>query len=244
MKIVTYILTHNSPRRLDNCLSRLRTADPDFFDHPIIVVDQSTVDDLARDNAIVAEKFGVSIRRNENLGASGGRWYCAQLFHESDADAMFYFEDDQVWNNGTHPPRDGLRIPVQIEKPFSNIIACLEAEYLGYLKLNFQEVYDTHRLDCGAPCNKPLAKYNVTYVNGQMLFVGDAYYSNWPMLITKETSRLIFDGPPVTEGAVMVNTYRIRASGKFRAGVLAASPILHCGIDDHRPDDIDLQRPH
>jgi hypothetical protein len=244
MRVVVYILTHNSPSRLRECLSRMQDADADFFTCPVTVVDQSTVPAYADANAAICEEFAVQHVPNKNLGASGGRWYCAQLFHEADADGMFYFEDDIVWNNGagTDPNRCAMKIPIKIGQPFFTATACLEKAQLGFLKLTFQEFWTDHVVDIGAP-GTPIANYTVTHANWQMALVGDVFYSNWPMLITKETSQLLFLDAPETEGVYRQRAHELRTAGKFRAGILAAEPLYHTGQDADRPDDVDLRQP-
>jgi hypothetical protein len=244
MQIETYILTHNSPARLRECLQRTVAADEEFFAHPIIVVDQSTVDEHAAENESICAEYAVKRVPHKNLGASGGRWLCAQFFHAGSADAMFYFEDDIVWNNGigTDPNRCAMRIPIKITQPFATAVACLQKAQLGYLKLTFQEFWTDHIVDIGV-AGSPIANYTITHANWQMAFVGDVFYSNWPMLITRETSQLLFDGPPASEGDYRTRAHELRVAGRFRAGVLAAEPLYHSGVDCHRSDDVDLRYP-
>jgi hypothetical protein len=222
----------------------MRDADEEFFTCPVIVVDQSTVPALTDENSVICAEFNVKHVPNENLGASGGRWYCAKLFHASDADAMFYFEDDIVWNNGTgaDPNRCAMKIPIKIERPFFTAITCLENAQLGFLKLTYQEYWADHAVDRGAPGHS-VAQYTISHGNWQMVLVGDVFYSNWPMLITKETSRLLFLDTPDGEGGYVQRAHELRTAGKFRAGILAAEPLFHTGQDANRLDDVDLRQP-
>jgi len=242
MEIITYILTHNAPNRLVTCLQKLRKADPQFFAARLIVVDQSTQDDAIAQNKQTAAAEGVDYVKNVNLGASGGRWYCAQHFHDTSADAMFYFEDDLIWNDGSVQPRNGIRIPINVKTPFSTAVACLQHAKLDFLKLTFHEYWAAHNVDRGA-ADSPRARYTIEDAVDQMFFVGDVYYSNWPMLITKRASQLIFAGAPMSEGDYVVRAHQLRISGKLKVGVFAAEPIYHLCEYDNRQDKCDLRLP-
>lgn len=241
MNVETYILTHNSPLRLLTCLERLRAADTRFFNTPVIVVDQSTNDSLAEKTAAVAAASNVEYKRFDNLGASGGRWRCAQLFHASNANAMFYFEDDLVFHNGAGILRSRFKLPWCIPNIYGITIEAVRSFKLGYLKLSFQEFYCDHSDETAHSGVR--AKYALEESHGAMLFVGDAFYSNWPMLITKEASLQIFEHAPGSEGAYVQRAKQLRADGAFKAGVFAAETIMHAFIQDHRENKVDLIAP-
>jgi hypothetical protein len=241
MRTETYILTHNSPRRLTTCLSRLLMADQDFFSSPVTVVDQSTEKTAAQQTQIIANGYGAAYIKNENLGASGGRWFCAQLHHKTAADAMFYFEDDIVFNDGWSTPRNGIKLPIRVHKPVTTAIAAVQHCNLSFLKLTFHEFWGAHNVDRSD--NDVRALYTIEDICDQMFFVGAVYYSNWPMLITKQASMRIFDGTPVSEGDYRTKVGELVRASVLKAGVFAAEPLVHTGVDDTRPDDVDLRQP-
>src|SRR5262249_33579656 len=70
-------------------------------------------------------------------------------------------------------------------------------------------------------------------------FVGQVYYSNWPMLITRAGSIKLFFSPAVTVGDVVRRAASLHREGKIATGVLAAFPICHSRIED-RPGRVDL----
>lgn len=237
VKIVTYILTHNSPPQLQACLDGFRATDASFFtDTEVVVVDQSTLEYAQVKNQGTCSKFGVGHKVHPNAGASGGRWRCAQLFHESDADLMYFFEDDLILHH------DELRrcrygFPSRIQRPCHIARSVLHKAELDYVKLTFHELYYDHSRNFLT--KRPAGFEEVSGFDGVGYFVGDVYYSNWPMLIRRQASERIFAGPPVTEGAVMARVQGMTLEKRIRCGVLAAWPVRHCRLED-RPGRKDL----
>ena len=239
MLVESYILTHNSPRRLKDCLWRLIRADARFFTRPITVVDQSTLDGCKKENKEIAAEYNVQYRENENLGASGGRWHCAQLHHASDADAMFYFEDDLIFNL-EQKVLNKFGFPALLGAPFDLAIQAVQDLKLDYVKFAFQEHFGVHtRLWPGGN----VAKYELHRVRDCNVFVGDVYYCNWPMLITKKCSRLIFLDEPKGEAATAKFALALMREQNLRFGVFAADMVMHSNLDRRRSDDVDLRQP-
>ena len=60
--------------------------------------------------------------------------------------------------------------------------------------------------------------------------LGDVYYSNWPMLMTRRGNRTLFlegEDVPLYEQLLMVRALKLTRAGQLRGGVLLASPINH-----------------
>jgi hypothetical protein len=230
VKIVTIVLTHNSPGQLAAFFGRLSERAPEFGGGSrVLVLNQSDLAGVLPDYARVCARYGAGQTCRPNRGASGGRFAAAELFHQSDADAMFFFEDDMLlWED--HPLRCRFGFPNQVHNLFDKAVRVLESERLDYLKLSFHEVYADHSRNYydGTP-----ARFDkLGSVDDEVgYFVGQVYYSNWPMLITRAGSLKLFFPPAVTEGDVVHRAARLHREGRLATGVLAAFPICHTRLE-------------
>lgn len=227
MKIATYVLTYNSTAQLKALLRSFSLHEPKFLQNTI-VVDQSTIPARARDNAEVCRTQALEYRAFKNSGASGGRFLCAELFAASDFDAMFFFEDDMTL---THDKRARCRFgfPNYVDKLYDLSTEVLTSEQLGYLKLTFHEVFNDHSVNF--PFNRPASFSKLSSKNDIGYLLGEIYYSNWPMLITKAASQLLFAAPRVSEGALMLRAAEAMTQQRLKAGVLGAWPIRHNRVE-------------
>lgn len=241
MKILTVILTHNSPNQLHAILDRLHQREPEFFAKSrMVILNQSSCESFQPAYRDLCSRYQVENVCRVNRGASGGRFASAWFFQESDADAMFYFEDDMLlWQGPLCRCRFGF--PNQVHNLFDKAVRIVAAESLDYLKLTFHEVYadHSHNYYDGTP-----ARFDkLGSVDNEVgYFVGQVYYSNWPMLITREGSEKLFYPPAVTEGDVVYRAVALAREGRLKTGVLAAYPICHTRIEE-RPGRVDLESP-
>jgi hypothetical protein len=238
VKILTIILTHNSPKQLHAFFGRMQDRAAEFFIRSrVLVLNQSDLAGLQEDYDRICRKYGAQHICKANRGASGGRFAAAELFHQSDADAMFYFEDDMLlWADESSRCRFGF--PNQVRNLFDKAVRILESEALDYLKLSFHEVYADHSLNYYDATPARFDKLG-SIDNEVGYFVGEVYYSNWPTLITRAGSMKLFFCPAVTEGEVVRRAVSLHRAGRLVTGVLAAFPISHTRIED-RPGRIDL----
>jgi hypothetical protein len=232
----TYVLTHNSPAQLSLLLESFAAAAPDLLTQTEVVVVNQSTRPLPEYDA-VCERFGVTQVRVPNRGASGGRFTAARLFAESSHERMFFFEDDLVLRPPTADVRCRFGFPGVVPDLYSVAQQIVTAEDLAYLKLTFHELFYDHSRDFLT--NRPAAFEKLGHL-GVGYFVGDVYYSNWPMLITRAGSAALFHEPTVTEGQIMARAAERLARGEFRAGVLAAFPVEHTRLEHDRPDKTDL----
>lgn len=238
MKALTVVLAHNSPNQLRAFFGRLRDRASDFFAKShVLVLNQSDLPHLKGEYDRICAQYGTEHVCRANRGASGGRFAAAELFHASNAELMFYFEDDMLlWENEILRCRFGF--PNQVRDLLGKAIRVVELESLDYLKLSFHEVYADHSRNYfdGTPARfEKLGSIDdeVGYL------IGEVYYSNWPMLITKAGSMKVFFPPAVTEGDIVWRAVSLYRAEKLRTGVLAAFPICHTRIEN-RPGRVDL----
>lgn len=234
MKTVTYILTYNAAQQFRAMLRTIALLEPKFLLN-CFVIDQSNDPVVQNMNANLCLDWKLKHVAAPNSGASGGRFQCAEHFAHTAYDAMFFFEDDMMLLH-SEANRCRFGFPNNVQHLHDLSIEILISESLDYLKLSFHEVYNDHSfnfpLQRVAAFTKLGSKRNIGYL------IGDVYYSNWPMLITKGANELLFHPPRVSEGAVMTRAAQLIATGEIKAGVLAAWPIHHDRMESI--DKIDL----
>jgi hypothetical protein len=180
--------------------------------------------------------------RVQNLGIAGGRLWCARHFHDrSDADFMVFFEDDMLFHHDATVCRNGFRTVVP------NLIAkateILQNETsIDYLKLSYSEFYGDHRQNW-AYHNLDRARQADMFPHGPQTRIdaikshaglsyalGEIFYSNWPMLITRQGNERLFlldDAAVRFEQTLMVRALELSRRGQLKGAVLLASPINH-----------------
>jgi hypothetical protein len=60
--------------------------------------------------------------------------------------------------------------------------------------------------------------------------LGEIYYSNWPMIVSRRGNEILFlqhPEPARYEQTLMAHALELGRQGKLRGGVLLASPINH-----------------
>jgi hypothetical protein len=241
-RLALYVLGFNAPDQFRAWLASVERAAPELLRSPSKVLlnnstDESTFpeyDDLCRRHGFMQERRG-------NLGINGGRIRSARHFDaETDCDAMVYFEDDMFLHVEDGTCANGFRrlVPGLVER------ACQIAQYedLDFLKLSFTELYGDHTQHW-AYHNLPEAERPTYFPDGPRASfeairswrglsyaLGDVYYSNWPMVVTRRGNRRLFlegDDVPLYEQLLMVRALKLMRTGGLRGGVLLASPINH-----------------
>jgi len=143
VKTNSYILTFNFPDQLMHTINSMKKV-PEWLERPhLVLIDNSTDKNAMVKNAEIAEEYKMEyIPMDRNTGICGGRQKAAEHFHESDADYMFFFEDDMTINSeeyGGEFCRNGFR------KYVPNLYVILHKiimkENFDFLKASFTEVY-------------------------------------------------------------------------------------------------------
>lgn len=256
LKTSTYILTFNFPEQLEHILESFDKT-PDWTEKSnVYVIDNSTQVDAKRTNKEICKTRGFTyLGQERNTGICGGRQIAADHFNESDADYMIFFEDDMTVNDINQSGkfcRMGFRM--YIEDLFSKAHTIIEKEGLDFLKLSFTELFwdnniqtswynvpqnirslvwpDYDKLpEAGADPNAPRTKFDrIENYEGLGYAVGEVYYCNWPVIVSKEGNRKMFidtrfDHP--FEQTWMSHIFQETLRKRIKAGVLLASPIKH-----------------
>jgi len=266
LKTNVYILTFNFPEQLQHTIDTMEKI-PIWLTNPhLVLIDNSTKKEAIAGNKVLAEKYNMEyVPMETNTGICGGRQKAAEHFHESDADFMFFFEDDMTVN----PPelegqfcRNGFR--KYIPNLYDVVHKIMVKEQFDFLKLSFTEVYfdndkslpwynvpqsvrsrDWPNYDqlpiTGLDPNSPQANYRElkTY-EGISYLTGDVNYCNWPMIVSKEGNKKMFIDTKWAhpyEQTWSSHVYNLMKDGTVTAGILLASPIWHDRILWYEPEE-------
>jgi hypothetical protein len=251
-----YILTFNFPEQVLHTIHSMEKT-PDWLNRPhLVLLDNSTTEEVREQNREIARQYNFEyISLGGNTGICGGRQAAAEHFHESDADFMFFFEDDMTVN----PPeiegqfcRNGFR--KYIPNLYNLLHRIMLKEEFDFLKLTFTEVYFDNDKQCswynvpqdirtkfwpnydklpvsGLDPNVPLTNFNnIRVMDGLAYIDGEVYYANWPMIVSKKGNQKMFIdtkwGHPY-EQTWMSHDFQLTREGKLKPAVLLASPIWH-----------------
>lgn len=251
-----YVLTFNFPEQVMHTInSMLKT--PEWLEKPnLFLLDNSTLEESKAVNKKIAEEYNFSyIDLEGNRGICGGRQAAAEHFHESDADFMFFFEDDMTVNS---PEEEGKFCRNGFRKYVPNLYEILHKimlkEDFDFLKLTFTEVYFDNDKQCswynvpqhirtrdwpnydklpirGLDPNVPLTNFkNIRVLDGLSYIDGEIYYANWPMIVSKSGNQKMFIDTKWAhpyEQTWMSHIYQLTKEGKIKPAVLLASPIWH-----------------
>jgi hypothetical protein len=266
IKTNLYILTFNFPQQLQHTIDTMEKV-PEWLSKPhLVLIDNSTNEEAVIGNKLIAEKYNFEyIKMDTNTGICGGRQKAAEHFHESDADFMFFFEDDMCINSSELAGqfcRNGFRKYIPGLYEIVHKIAL--KENFDFLKLSFTEVYfdndkalpwynvpqairtrdwpDYDQLPItGLDPNSPLATYkHVGTYMGVAYLMGEVNYCNWPMIVSKEGNKKMFIDTKWAhpyEQTWSSHIYQITKEGKIHSGLLLASPIWHDRIVWYKPEE-------
>ncbi|MCY6383435.1 hypothetical protein [Hoeflea prorocentri] len=239
-----YVMSMNTPKQFGLWLNSVKQACPDLLScRTLVLQDNSTNPTTQAEYDALCKTFGFSVLRSGNLGIMGGRRNAARHFDNLEqAKGMFWFEDDMLLHASDAPLcKNGFRshVPGLVE----TASAILEREQLGYLMLSFTEFFGDHHLNWAwyhlsneerqkdfPEGTFPSTIENSGIENHTSYLVGNVHFDNWPSYVSRDFNREMFltDEPETSqEGHFMARAYRLVRTGKFRAGVLLASPINH-----------------
>ena len=266
IKTNLYILTFNFPEQLLHTIESMKKT-PELLEKPnLILLDNSTNEDAKVKNKEISEEYNFEyIDLGGNTGICGGRQAAAEHFHTSDADYMFFFEDDMTVN----PPelrgevcRNGFR--KYIQNLYNIVHKIMMKDGFDFLKLSFTEVYFDNDKQCswynvpqhirtenwpqydklpvsGLDPNVPLTEFkNIRNVDGVTYIDGEVYYANWPMIVSKEGNKKMFIDTKWAhpyEQTWMSHMYQMTKRGELKPALLLASPILHDRIKHYQPNE-------
>ena len=266
VKTNLYMLTFNFPEQVLHTIGSMKKT-PEWLEKPnLFLLDNSTDENAKiRNREIASEHNFEYIDLGGNTGICGGRQAAAEHFHDSDADYMFFFEDDMTVN----PPelkgevcRNGFR--KYIPNIYNLAHRIMMKEQFDFLKLSFTEVYFDNDKQCswynvpqnirtrdwpdydklpihGLDPNAPLTEFkNIRNMDGLTYIDGEVYYANWPMIVSKEGNKKMFIDTKWAhpfEQTWMSHMYQMTKEGKLHPAILLASPIWHERIRYYKPEE-------
>lgn len=266
VKTNLYVLTFNFPEQVLHTIESMKKT-PEWLTKPhLVLLDNSTTEEVRNENRKIAQDYNFEyISLEGNTGICGGRQAAAEHFNNSDADFMFFFEDDMTSN----PPeyegqfcRNGFR--KYIPNLYNLVHRIMLKEKFDFLKLSFTEVYFDNDKQCswynvpqhirtrdwphydklpvtGLDPNAPLTNFkNIKSVDGLSYIDGEVYYANWPMIVSKEGNYKMFIETTWAhpfEQTWMSYIYQLTKEGKINPAILLASPIWHDRIKHYQPSE-------
>lgn len=266
LKTNLYILTFNFPEQVMHTIKSMERT-PEWLEKPhLVLLDNSTKEDARIENQKIAQQYNFEyISLSGNTGICGGRQFAAEHFHKSDADYMFFFEDDMTVNSSDEEGklcRNGFR--KYIPNLYNLLHKIMLKEKFDFLKLTFTEVYFDNDKQCswynvpqhirtrdwphydklpvsGLDPNVPLTNFhNIRVMDGVSFIDGEIYYANWPMIVGKEGNQKMFIdttwGHPY-EQTWMSHMYQMTKEGRLHPAVLLAAPIWHDRIKYYEPEE-------
>ena len=266
VKTNSYILTFNFPNQLLHTIESMKKV-PEWLEKPhLVLLDNSTDEDAKKGNMKIASDYNMEyVPMGKNTGICGGRQKAAEHFHESDADYMFFFEDDMTINSKEMEGqfcRNGFR--KYIPNLYDILHKIIIKEEFDFLKLSFTEVYfdndkalpwynvpqDIRTRDwpeydklpvTGLDPNSPETKYDrIKIQDGVAYIMGEINYCNWPMIVSKAGNEKMFIETKWAhpyEQTWSSYIYQLTKEGKIHSAVLLASPIWHDRILWYKPEE-------
>jgi hypothetical protein len=248
----TWFVSYNAPLQFERLLDSIERADPAMLRTARRVLINNSTDRSTFDHYdALCARHGIEQVREGNRGINGARIHAADLFHRGGRHAMFWFEDDMllVPEDGAKTCLNGLARHVHGLSGVS--AAILQREFADYVKLSFTEVHASHAVQWGwsnlgdaarehyfpGRVDIPRAAFGaIQSLDHAPYAVGEAYYSNWPQIITRRgTERLFFDErkEPCFEQYWTARSFELLRQGRVKAAVLLASPVEHLRIQDY-----------
>jgi len=253
-KTSTYLISYNLPDQFQLLMDSFEKAGHYLlYNTNLILINNS--DDASSDEAFDAlcEKYNIEQHKFGNMGICGGRQYAAEHFDTTNAEYMFFFEDDMLLHE---PVKNSCRNGLCTWFPdlFEKSIEILKAEDFDFLKLSFTEFFGDNK-EQWAWHNLPQAKREEYFPNNPVTHVddelqerpkthfteigthedlsylkGEVYYCNWPHVIGKKGNTKMFletkwEHP--YEQTWMSHFFQMLKEDKLTAGLLLASPINH-----------------
>lgn len=266
LKTNLYILAFNFPEQLKHTINSMKKV-PEWLDRPDkVLIDNSTNKQAMLENKQLASEYGFEhIWLEGNKGINGGRQAAAEHFHNSDADFMFFFEDDMTVNSEVEKNtfcRNGFR--KYVPNLYETVHKVMLKENFDFLKLSFTEVYWDNNIQTswynvpqhirtevwpsydklpisGADSNSPRTKFDkIDNVDGLAYITGEVFYCNWPMIVSKKGNKKMFIDTKWAhpyEQTWMSHMFQETLKGNIKPALLLASPIWHERIAHYTPEE-------
>ena len=247
-----YIVTYNSPAQFKATAEAIRNNCSDMFDNSNkYVINNSTDDSYSLEYNNLFREYNFKEFKLDNIGICGARQYVAEHFDTTNAEYMFFFEDDMIMNGhdlSNSKCKNGfLKYHKNLYADLLNII--LNEEY-DFIKLNFTEFFGDNSIQWSWynvsqeyrfkkwPNNKDVSKHNpplclfrnIKSYNGLAYADGEIYYCNWPQIVSKNGNRKMFletKWQHPYEQTWMSHIYKLTASSHLRSAILLLSPTTH-----------------
>lgn len=266
LDIVFYILTFNSPEQLETTLKALETYQPEFLTKTKrrFCIDNSLDESAIIKNKKIADKYNLEIIKKDNIGICGGRQFVAEHFNNLSEKYYCFFEDDFIANSKT-AGLDKFGFQSYYENILEKGLHIVEKESLDFLKFCFSEFYfnnDTQIawFNCNEMVRKkffpeqpvklndvivPLTKFNqIKTLNGVPYALGEIYYCNWPLIMSRKGSREIFLEPVFRfphEATIMSNGFEKMQLGKIKSGIILGTLFTHERFDFYQAERIECK---
>jgi hypothetical protein len=266
VKTHLYMLTFNFPQQVRHTIASMKKT-PVWLQKPkLFLLDNSTDEKAKEENKKIAQEYNFTyMDLKGNRGINGGRQAAAEHFNKSDADFMFFFEDDMTSNP---PEMEGQFCRNGFRKYVPNLYEILHKimlkEKFDFLKLSYTEVYMDNNIQVswynvpqeirtrdwpeydklpvsGLDPNAPRTQFsNIEVIDGLSYITGDIYYANWPMMVSKEGNKKMFIETTWAhpfEQTWMSYMYQKTKEGYIRPAILLASPIWHERIAHYKAEE-------
>jgi len=266
IKTNLYILTFNFPEQLEHTVNNFKLTQ-EWLEKPnLYLLDNSTNKKAKVKNKKIALENGFEyISLGDNIGICGGRQYAAEHFDKSDADFMFFFEDDMLINPEEYEGdfcRNGFRR--YIPNLYDIVHKIMLREGFDFLKLSFSEVYWDNNIQTSwytvpedvrielwpehqAPPevipdpNAPRTLFErIDSIENLSYISGEVCYSNWPMIVSKEGNKKMFidvKWKNPFEYIWMSHIFQETVKGNIKPAILLASPVWHERIAHYKPEE-------
>lgn len=246
-----YVLTYNFPEQFKLLLESFIDYPEFLLESRKICIDNSTDLNAIEELKKICKQYGFEyVSTGSNLGICGGRKFAANHFKNSSQKYYIFFEDDMLMaRKGSLPCKCGFLM--YIPDLYKKIKGIMDRESFDFLKLSFSEFYmdnsvavpwfnvpqevreklypeNPQKLDTVPP---PRTKFNEirTYL-GLSYILGDIFFCNWPIIISKEGNRKIFFDPEYAhpfEQTIMSHAIQKTKKGELVGACLLASTIDH-----------------
>lgn len=249
-----YILGFNSPQQFERLCESIKHNSPEFIEKPRkILINNSTDESTFEEYDRLCTLYGFEELHFDNLGICGGRQYVAEHFDESGADFYFFFEDDIVMNEDIGKTcKTGFRTHVPNLYELSHKIIIQEG--FDFLKLCFSEFYASNNVQIswynvpqsvrtevwphydklperGFDPNNPLTEFkNIKSLDGLAYATGEIYYSNWPIIVSREGNKKMFietKWARPMEQTWMSHMFQETRKGNLTPAIILATPFTH-----------------
>lgn len=250
-----YVLGFNSPGQFEKLCKSIEKNSPELLAKTRkILINNSTDTTLFEQYDELCKLFNFEeIHFENNIGICGGRQYVAEHFHESDADFYIFLEDDLVMNEETQEMcKTGFR--QHVPNLYDSAVRIMLKDKFDYLKLCFSEFYSSNNVQCswynvpqsvrtkvwphynklpeiGFDPNCPLTEFKtIGTLNGLAYATGQVYYSNWPMIVSRDGNYKMFIENKFShpfEQTWMSQMFQDTVEGKLNPAIILATPFVH-----------------